>query len=78
MTKGAPDVLLARCAHERVGDAERPLTAARRAEIHAEIDRLAGEALRTLGLASARCLPARRCPRAPRTSGTSCGSASPA
>jgi Ca2+-transporting ATPase len=57
MTKGAPDVLLARCTHERVGDAERVLTAGRRAEIQAAVDRLAGDALRTLGLAWRR-LPA--------------------
>ena len=57
MTKGAPDVLLARCARERIGDAERELTAPRRAEIQAAVDRLAGDALRTLGLAS-RELPA--------------------
>jgi Ca2+-transporting ATPase len=56
MTKGAPDVLLARCTHERVGGGERVLTAARRAEIQAAVDRLAGDALRTLGLA-ARELP---------------------
>jgi Ca2+-transporting ATPase len=56
MAKGAPDVLLARCTREQVGDAERPLTAERRAEIQAAIDRLAGEALRTLGLAY-RALP---------------------
>jgi Ca2+-transporting ATPase len=57
MAKGAPDLLLARCTHERAGDAERPLTATRRAEIQAAIDRLAGDALRTLGLAY-RPLPA--------------------
>ena len=57
MAKGAPDVLLARCTHEKVGDAERALTAGRRAEIRAAVDRLAGEALRTLGLAQ-RILPA--------------------
>jgi Ca2+-transporting ATPase len=51
MAKGAPDVLLARCTHEKVGEGERPLTAERRVEIQAAIDRLAGEALRTLGLA---------------------------
>ena len=55
MAKGAPDVLLARCTHERVGDAVRVLTAERRAEIQAAVDRLAGDALRTLGLAW-RCL----------------------
>jgi P-type Ca2+ transporter type 2C len=51
MTKGAPDLLLTRCTGERIGDAERALTAERRAEIQAAIDGLAGEALRTLGLA---------------------------
>jgi len=49
--KGAPDVLLARCGHERVGATDRPLDAARRAAIAAAIEGLAGEALRTLGLA---------------------------
>ena len=57
MTKGAPDVLLARCTYEQSGDAERALSAARRAEIHAGIERLAGQALRTIGLAY-RVLPA--------------------
>ena len=33
LTKGAPDILLARCAQELVGEAIRPLTAERRAEI---------------------------------------------
>jgi P-type Ca2+ transporter type 2C len=56
MTKGAPDVLLARCTHERVGDGDRALTAERRAAIRAAVDGLAGDALRTLGLA-ARELP---------------------
>ncbi|HEU5103268.1 MAG TPA: cation-translocating P-type ATPase [Roseiflexaceae bacterium] len=50
-SKGAPDVLLARCTHERVGGAARPLTAERRAAIHATIEQLATEALRTLGVA---------------------------
>ncbi|MCU0805849.1 MAG: HAD-IC family P-type ATPase, partial [Burkholderiales bacterium] len=50
--KGAPDVLLARCTNERVGREERPLTDARRGEILASIDALAGAALRTIGLAS--------------------------
>ena len=56
-TKGAPDVLLARCARERVGAEARPLTDARRAAILEANDELAGEALRTLGVAS-RELPA--------------------
>ena len=51
MAKGAPDMLLARCTHERVGDADLPLTAERCAEIQAGIERLASQALRTLGVA---------------------------
>ena len=58
VTKGAPDILLARCSRERVGSAERPLTDARRAEIRAGTERLAAEALRTLGLADRRLRPA--------------------
>ena len=50
-TKGAPDVLLARCSHELVGEATRPLTAERRAEILRTNEELAGAALRTLGVA---------------------------
>ena len=56
-TKGAPDVLVARCAQERVGDGMRTLTDERRAAILQMNDALAGEALRTLGVA-ARELPA--------------------
>jgi len=55
-TKGAPDVLLARCADEFVGDQRRPLTPERRSEIEGINEGLAGEALRTLGVA-ARWLP---------------------
>ncbi|CAN5206504.1 cation-translocating P-type ATPase [soil metagenome] len=51
LTKGAPDVLLARCSQELVGSQTRTLTQARRAEILVVNDGLAGEALRTLGLA---------------------------
>lgn len=51
LTKGAPDVLLERCSHELVGGEARPLSAERRQEIAALNDSLAGEALRTLGLA---------------------------
>lgn len=51
MTKGAPDVLLALCSHERVGVASEELTEARRTEILDEVDRLAGAALRTLAVA---------------------------
>jgi Ca2+-transporting ATPase len=50
-TKGAPDVLLARCTHELVGANSRALDDARRAEILRVNERLAGEALRTLGVA---------------------------
>ncbi|MBK6315790.1 MAG: cation-translocating P-type ATPase [Blastocatellia bacterium] len=50
-TKGAPDVLIARCSQELVGVEARPLTAQRRAEIAEANDELAGAALRTLGVA---------------------------
>lgn len=56
-TKGAPDVLLARCTRERVGTERRVLTDERRAEILQANESLALEALRTLGVA-ARALPA--------------------
>ncbi len=56
-TKGAPDVLLGRCTQERVGEAKRPMTDARRAEILKVNEELAGQALRTLGVAG-RELPA--------------------
>ncbi|MBC8139946.1 MAG: cation-translocating P-type ATPase [Armatimonadetes bacterium] len=49
--KGAPDVLLNRCTHELVGAESVPLTDDRRAAIGAASDALAGEALRTLGVA---------------------------
>jgi Ca2+-transporting ATPase len=51
VTKGAPDVLLARCTHERVGAGDEKLTDVRRAEVLAEVDRLAEAALRTLAVA---------------------------
>ena len=50
-TKGAPDVLLGRCSRELVGEMERPLDDARRAEILKVNEELAGRALRTLGTA---------------------------
>ncbi|MEX2220178.1 MAG: cation-translocating P-type ATPase [Candidatus Rokuibacteriota bacterium] len=56
-TKGAPDVLLARCSHELVGEDPRPLADTRRAEIRSANEGLAREALRTLGVAF-RVLPA--------------------
>src|SRR4029434_10072709 len=49
LTKGAPDILLARCSQELVGEEIRPLTAERRAEIVQSNEELAGAALRTLG-----------------------------
>jgi P-type Ca2+ transporter type 2C len=56
-SKGAPDILLGRCSHELVGEATRPLSDGRRAEILQVNEELAGEALRTLGVAF-RSLPA--------------------
>lgn len=50
-TKGAPDILLARCSHEVVGPNIALLTQERRAEIVRATEGLAGEALRTLGVA---------------------------
>lgn len=55
-TKGAPDVLIARCTQELVGDGKRPLSDEGRAAILAINEILAGEALRTIGVA-ARELP---------------------
>jgi Ca2+-transporting ATPase len=52
--KGAPDVLLGRCTHHQVGDEFEPLDPGRRAEILAEVDRMASAALRTLGIAHRR------------------------
>ena len=51
MTKGAADILLDRCSYEFVGDEMRPLSAERRAAILANNEKLASEALRTLGVA---------------------------
>jgi potassium/sodium efflux P-type ATPase len=51
ITKGAPDVLLARCRAERARGDIRPLPEDRRREILATVDRLAGDALRTLAVA---------------------------
>jgi Ca2+-transporting ATPase len=54
--KGAPDVLLQRCTREIVGEEHRPLTDERRTAIAEANEALAGEALRTLGVA-VRVLP---------------------
>jgi magnesium-transporting ATPase (P-type) len=51
VTKGAPEVLLARCASERVAGVVRPLAEARREELLAAVARLAGSALRPLAVA---------------------------
>jgi magnesium-transporting ATPase (P-type) len=51
VTKGAPDVLLARCTAERAAADVRPLTDERRAEALDAVDRLADRALRTLAVA---------------------------
>ncbi len=59
-TKGAPDVLVARCSQEFVGEESnpfRPLTDTRRAELRRVNEELTGQALRTLGVA-VRILPA--------------------
>jgi Ca2+-transporting ATPase len=50
-TKGAPDVLIVRCTRELVGEEPRPLTPERRAVIRRVNEELAGQALRTLGVA---------------------------
>ncbi len=50
-TKGAPDLLLGRCSYELVGEEAKPLTADRRARILQINEKLAGEALRSLGIA---------------------------
>jgi magnesium-transporting ATPase (P-type) len=51
VTKGAPDVLVARCTREQIGTDVRPLGDARRHEILATVDDLAAQALRTLAVA---------------------------
>jgi potassium/sodium efflux P-type ATPase len=57
LVKGAPEGLLPRCTHFRQGRETRPLDATTRARLHAEIDAMAGDALRTLAVAR-RTLPA--------------------
>ena len=53
-TKGAPDVLLPQCSFERIGEERRELTPARRQHILETNEALAGQALRTLGVAARR------------------------
>jgi Ca2+-transporting ATPase len=55
-TKGAPDVLLARCSQEFAAPNQRALSSVRRAEILKATEDLAKDALRTLGVAY-RALP---------------------
>ncbi len=51
VTKGAPDVLIDRCTHLQVGAQVELLDDASRAKVLADVDRLSGEAFRTLGVA---------------------------
>jgi Ca2+-transporting ATPase len=53
-TKGAPDVIIARCASERVAGQSRPLTSERRAALLAASEVLADEAMRMIAVASRR------------------------
>jgi magnesium-transporting ATPase (P-type) len=50
-TKGAPDVLIDRCSHERAGDRVVPLGPERKAVIRSQIDGLSDRALRTIAVA---------------------------
>ncbi len=51
IAKGAPDVMLDRCTHERVSDRVEPLTTERRRAISEQVDDLAADALRTIAVA---------------------------
>ena len=51
VTKGAPDVLIARCTEERAAGRVNPLTDARRRAVLSDVDRFADLALRTLAVA---------------------------
>ena len=51
VTKGAPDVLLTRCSQVLVGDRVEPLDETGRARILADVERLSGQAFRTLAVA---------------------------
>jgi potassium/sodium efflux P-type ATPase len=51
VTKGAPDVLVARCTAERVAGVVRPLSDVGRRAVLDSVDRLADQALRTLAVA---------------------------
>ena len=62
VTTGAPDVLLSRCTDERVAGTTLRLDDVRRATILAGVDRLAGNALRTLAVAYRAVPPGERPP----------------
>ena len=51
VTKGAPDVLITRCTRVRVGMEVLPFDEPRRAQALGDVERLSGEALRTLAVA---------------------------
>ncbi len=51
VTKGAPEVVLGRCSHVQVGDRIEPLDEARRSRIVDDVERLSGDAFRTLAVA---------------------------
>jgi Ca2+-transporting ATPase len=53
-SKGAPDVLIALCSRERVADGDVELDGERRKAIQDEVDRLASDGLRPLGIACRR------------------------
>jgi magnesium-transporting ATPase (P-type) len=57
LTKGAPDVLLARCSHVRRGRTTVVLEPTLRDELLADVDSMANDALRTLGVACRTLLP---------------------
>jgi Ca2+-transporting ATPase len=59
ISKGAPDVLLARCTREWSNEQETPLTSERRQQILQTVEDLAAEALRTLGVAFRATQPSR-------------------
>ena len=51
LSKGAPDVLLNRCTHVRVGNVSEPLSDEHRARVLGEIEDMSARALRTLAVA---------------------------
>ncbi|MGZ8746271.1 MAG: cation-translocating P-type ATPase, partial [Mycobacterium sp.] len=51
VTKGAPEVLVGRCSHVQVGDRIEPLDEAQRSRIMRDVERLSGDAFRTLAVA---------------------------